>query len=129
MEDRWNLTFKVKTNIPKYDCDSENVCISTFWRLRCQRLVNDVSRDHFDETEWIIYQDDRVVSYLVCLMYTSKWFHVAYNCNVRSFNVLFPKDSEFKTIWVQNLGRDGFAVSDYSKLRAKTFLVYRGCLL
>lgn len=70
------------------------VCISTFWRFRCQRLVNDVSRDHFDAIEWIIYEDDRVVSYLVCLIYTSKWFHVAYNCNVRSKKVsiyLFQK--------------------------------------
>lgn len=85
MEDGWSLTLKVKTNFPKYDCNSKNVCISTFWRFQCQRLVNDVSRDHFDAIEWIIYQDDRVVSYLVCLIYTFKWFHVAYNCNVRSW--------------------------------------------
>lgn len=32
---------------------------------------------------------------------------------------LFPKDPKFRTIWVRNLRRDGFAVTDYSKLCAK----------
>lgn len=50
---------------------------------------------------------------------------VAFNCNIRSQKgvsmYLFPKDPKFRRIWIRNLRRDGFKVTDYSKLCAKHF--------
>ncbi|XP_062586521.1 THAP domain-containing protein 2-like [Saccostrea cucullata] len=49
----------------------------------------------------------------------------AFNCNIRSQKgvaiFLFPKDTKYRRIRVQNLRRDGFIVSDTSRLCAKHF--------
>lgn len=50
---------------------------------------------------------------------------VAFNCNIRSQKgvsmYLFTKDPKFRRIWTRNLRREGFKVTDYSKLCAKHF--------
>ena len=50
---------------------------------------------------------------------------VAFNCNIRSQRgvsmYLFPKDPKFRKIWVRNLRRDGFKVTEFSKVCANHF--------
>ncbi|XP_062591606.1 THAP domain-containing protein 10-like [Saccostrea cucullata] len=50
---------------------------------------------------------------------------VAFNCNIRSQKgvsmFLFPKDPKFRQIWIRNLRRDRFTVTEFSKLCSKHF--------
>ena len=50
---------------------------------------------------------------------------LAFNCNIRSQRgvsmYLFPKDPTFRKIWVRNLRRDGFKVTEFSKVCANHF--------
>lgn len=50
---------------------------------------------------------------------------VAFKCNIWSKKGVsmyrFPKDPKIRRIWIRNLRRDGFKVTEYSKLCARHF--------
>lgn len=56
------------------------------------------SEETTDAIQWIVYLNDRSILYLVCLIYTSKWFRVWLTTamlEVRGcFDVLIPKGSK-----------------------------------